>query len=97
MIHIHTLGRTRFHRYGIQNVKDGIKIQVYNINNESVSHISQFISVKVQKNLRQSQAQFRGKLGKSRLRKNDGFLIKKTRLYFGLMLKTEIGSRLKIA
>ena len=35
-----------FNRYIIQNVKDGIQIQVYNINNESVDHYSQFISVK---------------------------------------------------
>ena len=33
----------------MQNVKDGIQIQVYDINNESVSHFSQFISVKVKK------------------------------------------------
>ena len=26
--------------YGIQNVKDGIQIQVYNIDNESVNYIS---------------------------------------------------------
>ena len=39
-----------FRRYCIQDVKDGIQIQVYNINNESVSHFSKFISVKVKKN-----------------------------------------------
>ena len=27
-------------RYCIQNIKDGIQIQVYNINNESVNHLS---------------------------------------------------------
>ena len=32
-----------FRRYCIQDVKDGIQIQVYNINNESVNHFSQFI------------------------------------------------------
>ena len=48
-----------FRHYCIQNVKDGIRIQVYNINNESVNHFSQFISVKVKTNLRKSQAQFR--------------------------------------
>ena len=45
-----------FHHYCIQNVKDGIQIQVYNINNECVNHFSQFILVKVKKNLRKFQA-----------------------------------------
>ena len=39
--------KSAFRRYCIQNVKDGIQIHVYNINNESVSHSSQFILVKV--------------------------------------------------
>ena len=44
------LGKTSlFHRYCIQNVKDGIQIQVYNISNESVYHSSQVNSVKVKK------------------------------------------------
>ena len=47
-----------FRRYCIQNAEDRIQIEVYNINNESVNH---FISAKVKKNLRKSQAQFRGK------------------------------------
>ena len=51
-------------------------MRVCNINNESVNHFSQFISVKVKKNLRKSQAQFREKLRKLRLRQNGGFLIK---------------------
>ena len=38
---------------------------------------SQFISVKAKKNLRKSQAQFREKLRKLRLRQNNNFLIKK--------------------
>jgi len=66
-----------FRHYCIQNVKDGILIQVYNNNKESVNHFSQFISVKVKKNLRKSQAQFREKLRKLRLRQNNDFLIKK--------------------
>ena len=66
-----------FRCYCIQNVKDGIQIQVYNINNESVNHFSQFMSVKVKKNVRKSQAQFREKLRKLRLRQNNDFLIKK--------------------
>ena len=45
--------------YCIQNVKDGIQIRVYWINNESETHLSQFISVKVKKNLRLSQTLFR--------------------------------------
>ena len=47
-----------FCRYCIQNVKDGIQIQVYNIIYKSVKHSSQLISVQVKKNLRKSQAQF---------------------------------------
>ena len=65
-----------FRGYCIKNDKDGIQIQVYNINNESVIHYSQCISVKVKKNLRKSQAQFRERLRKLRLRQNNGFLIK---------------------
>ena len=54
-----------------------IQIQVYKIDNESVTHFSQFILVKAVKNIRKLQAQFREKLRKLRLRQNDGFLIKK--------------------
>ena len=50
--------------YFIQNVKDGIQIPVYKINNECVTHFSQFILVKVKENLRKSQVQFRKKLRK---------------------------------
>ena len=60
------------------HVKDGIQIQVHNINNESVKHFSKSILVNAKKNLRKSQAQFRAKLRKLRLRQKDGFLIKKT-------------------
>ena len=67
-----------FRRYCIQSVKDGIQSQVYNINNESVNYFSQFISVKATKTLRKFQTQFREKLRKLRLRKHDGFLLKKT-------------------
>ena len=66
-----------FRHYFIQNEKCGIQIQVYNIDNECLTHFSQFISEKVMKKLRKSQAQFREKLRKLRLRQNDGFLIKK--------------------
>ena len=66
-----------FRRYYIQNVKDGIQIQVYNINNENVNHSSQFISVKVKKNVRKSQALFRENLRKLRLKQNESFLFKK--------------------
>ena len=41
-----------------------------------VTHFGQFVSVKVKKNLRKSQGQFREKLRKLRLRQNYGFLIK---------------------
>ena len=66
-----------FRRYCIQIVKDGSQIQVYNIINECVNHSSQYISVKVKKNLRKSEAQFREKLRKLRLRQNNDFLINK--------------------
>ena len=58
------------------NVKDGFQIQVYNIINESVNHSSQFISVKVRKNLRKSHAHFREMQRKLRLRQNNDFLIR---------------------
>ena len=54
-----------------------LQIRVYKINNESVTHFSQLISVKVKKNLRKSEAQFREKWRKLRLRQNNDFLIKK--------------------
>ena len=66
-----------FCRYCIQNVKDGIQIQVYNIIYKSVKHSSQLISVQVKKNLK-SQAQFQEILRKLRLRQNNDFLIKNT-------------------
>ena len=66
-----------FRHYCIQNVKDGIQIQIYNVNNESVNHFSQIFLIKVKKNLRKSQAQCREKLRKLGLRQNDGLLIKK--------------------
>jgi len=69
-----------FRRCCIQNVKNGIQIQAYNVNNESVSHFSQSISVKVKKNLRKFQAQFWEMLRKLRLRQNDSFLIKRKRV-----------------
>ena len=70
----------------IQNVKDEIQIQVCNINNESVNHFSQFISVKAKKNLRKSMPQFQENLRKLRLRQKDGFLIKKELLVEKLIL-----------
>ena len=45
---------------------------------EKRKSLSLFISVKVKKILRKSQAHFRGKLRKLRLRKTDGFPLKKT-------------------
>ena len=50
----------------------------HNINNDISNHFGRCISEKVKKNLRKSQAQFREKLRKLRLRQNYGFLIKKT-------------------
>ena len=63
------------HYHYIQNVKNGIQIRFYKINNESVTHFSQFIPLKVTKIVRKSQAQFWEKLRKLTLRQNDGFLI----------------------
>ena len=40
------------HHYYIENVKDGIQIRVCKVDNESVTHFGQFISVKVEKNIR---------------------------------------------
>ena len=65
----------------MQNVKDRIQIEVYKIINNSLNHSSQFISVKVKKDLRKSQAQFREKLRKLRLRQNNDFLIKRNMYY----------------
>ena len=48
-----------FRRYCMRTARDEIQIQEYNINIESINHFSQFISVKVKKNLRESQAHFR--------------------------------------
>jgi len=41
--------KSMFRRYCIHIVKDGIQIQVYNINSESVNHFIQCISVKLKK------------------------------------------------
>ena len=65
-----------FRHYCVQNVNDGLQFQVYNINNECLTHFSQFISEKVKKNLRKPQAQFREKVRKWRLRQYYGLLIK---------------------
>jgi len=70
-------------------------MQGYNINNESVNHYSQFISVKVKKNLRKSQAQFLEKLRKLRLRQNNGFLIKKRVLLYHCLPLTVVGKIVK--
>ena len=66
--------------YSIQNVKNGIQIHVYNINNECLIHSSQLTLEKVKKILRKSQVQFREKLRKLRLRQNSDFLTKKIRV-----------------
>ena len=54
-----------------------MQIHAYNIINDSLNHSSQFISLKDKKTLRKSQAHFREKLRKSRLRQYNDFLIKK--------------------
>ena len=55
-----------------------IRIQVHNSINGSVNRSSQFIAVKVKKNLTKSQAQLREKLRKLRPKQNNDFLIKKS-------------------
>ena len=82
--------KSKFLRYCIQNLKGGIQIEIYNINNESVNHFSQFISVNVKKNLRKSQAQFQEELRKLRLRQNDDFLITKTCILVQLYLTVHV-------
>ena len=71
-----------FRHYCIQNVKDGIRIQVYNINNEIVNHFGQLILAKVGKNFWKSQTQFREMLRNLRLKQNYGFLINKKTCIF---------------
>ena len=56
----------------IQNVNDWIQIRVYKKKKESVTHFSQFISVKVKKIQKNFQAQFCEKLRKVRLRQRKG-------------------------
>ena len=53
-----------FRRYCTQNDKVGIQIQVYNINNGSVNHFSQLISVKVKNNLKKISGSISGKVKK---------------------------------
>ena len=43
-----------FCHYYIQNVKDGIQIQAYNVSNEFLTHFHQFVVVNVKKNSRKS-------------------------------------------
>ena len=66
-----------FRHHCIQNIKVRIQIRVFTIKKENTTHFSQFISEKLRKNLRKSQAHFREKLRKLKLRQNDGLLIKK--------------------
>ena len=63
--------------YYIQNVNDGNHVRVYEISKEIVAHLSQFISVKLNKILRKSKVQCQKKLRKLRLKQNDHFLVKK--------------------
>ena len=56
--------KTIFRHDYIQNVKDGIQIQVNKINKDSATNCSLFISVKVEKILRISHPQFWGKAKK---------------------------------
>ena len=50
--------------YCIQNSKDGIQVQLYKSNNESINHFSQSISVKVKKKLIKILGSISGKVKK---------------------------------
>ena len=83
--------RSMLRHYCIQNVEDKSQVQAYKINKESVTHFSQFISVKVAKISRKSWAKFQKKLRKLRHWKNNGFLMKKrasTELYSSWHIKS---------
>ena len=71
------IGQKLIFHYCIQNVQDGIQIQVCNVSNNCLTLFCQFISEKVKKKVRKSQAQFQEKLRKVRLRQNCCSLIKK--------------------
>ena len=66
------------HRYYIQNVTGDIQIRVYKIKKKNFNHSSQFISVNAEKISRKSDVENQEKLRKSRLKQNEGFLIKKS-------------------
>ena len=62
-------------------VKDGIQIQVYNINNESVDHFSQFISVKVKKKVKKISGAISRKVKKIEAQSTEWLSYKKKRVY----------------
>ena len=49
------------HRY-IQNVKDGIRIWVYKINKEKVTHFSRLISIKIKENFKKISGSISGEV-----------------------------------
>ena len=59
----------------------------YTILIRKVNHFSQLILVKVKKNLRTFQAQFREKLRKLRFKQSNGFLIKKKFTFIEIILE----------
>ena len=67
--------KSTLRHYYIQNVEDGIQIQVYKANKESVTHFSQFISVKF-RHFENISGLISRKVKQSRLIQNDGFLKK---------------------
>ena len=71
-------------RFSRRHIQDSTPRALYRANEhkwisevDDLNHSSQFISVKVKKDLRKSQTQFREILRKLRLRQNNDFLIKK--------------------
>jgi len=65
------LAKTYTSHYCIQNIKDGIHIQEYKINKESLVHFASLFQLKVKKNLRKSWTRFQEKLRKLRLVQKD--------------------------
>ena len=66
-----------FHLYCFYNVKNGIQLPAYNINKECVNHFSQFISIKVKKNLRKISRSISGKVKKIEVEADRRFSYKK--------------------
>ena len=67
-----------FYRSSIQNVNDGIQIQVYSINKNSVNHFSQFILIKSQEKFKKISGSILGTVKKIDAQAKWRFSYKKT-------------------